>query len=117
VTLILNHASGNKEAITVVQLTDKEFSSLFFSLFTHLYYCFREMAGYSLMVFVFVRTCTHLCVGGPEGWEGSVVYHVPGHTEMTPVGVDQIHINTLRTGIFFLYIYHGSLIRSEVTFL
>jgi hypothetical protein len=27
------------------------------------------------------------------------------------------HINALRTGIFFLYIYHTSLIRSEVTFL
>jgi hypothetical protein len=26
-------------------------------------------------------------------------------------------VNTLRTGIFFLYIYHRSLIRSEVTFL
>jgi hypothetical protein len=26
-------------------------------------------------------------------------------------------INTLRTGIFFLYIYNRSLIRSEVTFL
>jgi hypothetical protein len=29
----------------------------------------------------------------------------------------KICINTLRTGIFFLYIYHRSLIRSEDTFL
>jgi len=67
----------------VLQLTDKEFSSLFFSLLTH-FYCFREIAGYSLMVFVFVHTCTHLCGGGAEEWEGNVLYrYVPGHTKIT----------------------------------
>jgi hypothetical protein len=57
----------------------------------------------------------------------STVYEPPPHIPLFPsdgkgppwrarsVSVD--FLNTLRTGIFFLYIYHRSLIRSDVTFL